>query len=231
MYSFKVLIFSFLQLDKVATVLAKLPQWAERKSMANQKIGCNFAQPWVQALHLTSSNYFSFTVFSYPFSHSQVPADFPFLHSHSFLISHAIFHDPSLSKGRTNMNLIWHFLPHRVSFLHLFLHSMSALLSECVNAGGKGTLMLHAEQNPRTRQAHPWSVLDTPSLAARGVKTSVENGKCIKLQHVFIQGSCSWKVIFFWGSTIQLHTNNFLRQLVILEQEVKKSKFISWRFF
>lgn len=65
------------------------------------------------------------------------------------------------------------------------------------------------------------------SLAARGVTNSMANGKCIKLKDVSIQGTCSWKVIFFWGNTIQLHTNNFLRQLVILEQEVKKRKLIS----
>lgn len=49
------------------------------------------------------------------------------------------------------------------------------------------------------------------SLAARGETNLMTNGKCIQLKDIFIQGTCSWKVIFLWGYTIQIHTNIFFK--------------------
>jgi len=128
---------------KIATV-------SRGKSMAIQRTRCNFAQPLVQPLHLMSLDCFSFAAF--PHSHSQVTTHFPFLQCHSFVISHVIFHGPFLSKPRPHTDLIRHFLPHRVCFLCSFPHSVSPLPSECVNAGGQGSLLLCAEQNPGTRR-------------------------------------------------------------------------------
>lgn len=169
--------------------------------------------------------------FFLPFSHSWVPTPFPSLHCHSFLISHAIFHDPFLSKARPNIDLIWHFLPHGVCFLYSFLHSMSGFLSECKHRRIRLHCCSIAKQNPRSRQVHQWWVLDTPQPGCQRSNKPHAKWEMHSIKRHLYTRDVFLESNLFLGKHSPAPHQQFLRQLVTLEQEVKKSKIISWRYF